>query len=140
MTRVMGVDLGAKRTGVAISAGSIAHPLTVLDASGSELVDRLADLARDEGVTDIVVGDPIRLDGTLGAAAEQARETAECLRRATGLEVTLWDERLSTAEVERTMVRGGVRRRARRAVVDKLAAAVLLQSYLDARASREAAP
>jgi putative Holliday junction resolvase len=140
MTRVMGVDLGAKRTGVAISAGFIAHPLTVLEASGSELVDRLADLAREEGVAEIVVGDPIRLDGTLGPAAEQARETAECLRIATGIAVTLWDERLTTAEVDRAMLSGGVRRRARRAVVDKLAAAVLLQSYLDARAPREAAP
>lgn len=131
----MGVDLGAKRTGVAVSAGSIAHPLTVVEAGGSELVDRLTELARSEGVTEIVVGDPIRLDGTRGAAAEQARETAECLRRATGLDVRLWDERLTTAEAERALIEGGMRRRRRRAVVDKLAAAVLLQSYLDARAS-----
>lgn len=134
----MGVDLGAKRTGVAVSVGSVARPLTVVEAGGSDLVDRISELARSEDVSEIVVGEPIRLDGTRGPAAEQARETAECIRRATGLEVRLWDERLTTAEAERALIGGGVRRRKRRAVVDKLAAAVLLQSYLDARAAGKA--
>jgi putative pre-16S rRNA nuclease len=132
----MGVDLGTKRTGVAVSVEGIAQPHAVLDEQGDELVGALAALAQAEGVSEIVVGDPIRLDGTAGEPAERARELAAALGRTTGLPVALWDERMTTVVAERSLVGAGVRRRRRRTVVDKVAAAVMLQSYLDANRSR----
>ena len=135
MSRAMGVDPGTKRTGVAIGIGSVAQPLRVLEQQGEALVRALADLAREEEVTEIVVGHPLRLDGSEGPAAEAARELAASLGALTGLPVTMWDERLSTAEAERSLVGAGVRRRRRRGVVDKVAASVMLQTYLDARGS-----
>ena len=82
----------------------------------------------------VVVGWPRNMDGTSGAAARQAEQFAERLRALTGLPVHLWDERLSTVAAERTLVELGARRRRRREVRDRVAAAVLLQAYLDARA------
>ncbi len=128
----MGIDPGTKRTGVAIGVAGIAHPLRVLERSGEDLVRRITALARDEEVTEIVVGNPLRLDGSEGPAAEAARELAGLLATSTGLKVTLWDERMTTSEAERALVGAGVRRKRRRGVVDKVAASVMLQSYLDA--------
>jgi len=132
MTRAMGVDLGSARTGVAVAVAGIAQPLTVLTAKDGELVDALASLAREQDATEIVVGDPIRLDGTVGPAAERARATAERLRGSTSVPVVMWDERLTTAEAERTLIEADVRRKRRRSVVDTMAATLMLQSYLDA--------
>lgn len=128
----MGIDPGTKRTGVAIGVGGIAHPFRVLTETGDDLVRRIAELAREEGVTEIVVGNPRRLDGSEGPAAEAARDLADTLAAGTGLPVTMWDERLTTSEAERSLVGAGVRRKRRRDVVDKVAASVMLQSYLDA--------
>lgn len=132
MKRVLGVDLGTERTGVAIGVGGIAQPSRVLTMKGDELVRAIAGLARDEGATEVVLGHPVSLDGTEGPAATRVREIAESLRAATDVPVVLWDERLTTAEAERALVGAGVRRKRRRGVIDKVAAAVMLQSYLDA--------
>jgi putative Holliday junction resolvase len=128
----MGIDPGTKRTGVAIGVAGVAHPLRVLTETGQELVRRISVLAREEEVAVIVVGNPLRLDGSPGPAADAARALADALAEATGLPVTLWDERLTTSEAERSLVGAGVRRNRRRDVVDKVAASVMLQSYLDA--------
>jgi putative Holliday junction resolvase len=135
MTRVMGVDLGTKRTGVAISTAGVAHPLVVLETT-DDLVDRLADLVREHGASEVVVGNPLRLDGSQGPGTVLARMVSDSLGAATGARVVLWDERLTTAAAERSLLGAGVRRRRRREVVDKVAAAVLLQGYLDARGAR----
>jgi putative Holliday junction resolvase len=136
--RVLGVDLGERRVGVAVS-----DPLGIT-AQGRETMPRLgglrdleaiAALAREEDAQRIVIGLPLRLDGTAGVAAEEARKFAADLERVIDVPVDLWDERLTTAEVERAMTEAGVRRRKRRVQVDRLAAVLILQSWLDAQGS-----
>jgi putative Holliday junction resolvase len=135
---VLGLDLGERRIGVALS-----DPLGIT-AQGRETIPRrggrkdheaIAALARTEGVRRVVVGLPLRLDGTAGAAAEEARRFAAELERVSDLPVELWDERLTTVEVERAMTAAGVRRRKRRGEVDRLSAVLILQSWLDAHAA-----
>jgi putative holliday junction resolvase len=136
MTRVLGVDLGSARVGLALSdpLGATAQPLEVIDATDAtaQIVERIRDLE----VTEIVVGIPFRLDGSRGPEAEQAEMFAHELEELTGLPVTRWDERLSTVEAERTMRAGGTNARRQRGVVDKVAAAVVLQAYLESRRQR----
>lgn len=135
--RVLGLDLGSKRIGVAVSdrSGTVATPLTVVARSGDERRDhrRLADLVRDEEAEAVVVGLPLSLDGSLGPAARAA--TAEAARLATvvGVPVETCDERLTTVTADRVLREGGVKGGARRRVVDKVAAAVMLQAWLDRR-------
>jgi len=138
MGRVLGVDLGARRIGLAISdpTGLIASPLGVLDRTGDSAADRRAILAvaREETAGVIVVGLPTALSGRAGDAARAAEAERDALAAlAPDLEIVLVDERLTTVIAERALVRAGVRRRERRGRVDKVAAAVILQSYLDAR-------
>jgi putative holliday junction resolvase len=130
----MAVDPGSRRVGVAISdpTGTIAQPLTTLPADPAEtLIKRLADLARDEDAGALVVGLPRRLDGSMGPEARAARSLAEDLERATGLAVTMVDERLTSAAAERSLLSTGVSRARRRQLSDRVAAALILQSYLD---------
>lgn len=133
MSKALGVDVGTERTGIAIEVLGIAQPLTVLTAKDEDLIASITALAWEKGATEIVVGHPLRLDGTEGPAATHAREIADVLpTQSGGIPIVLWDERLTTVQAERTLVEAGVRRRKRRTVVDKLAATVMLQSYLDA--------
>jgi putative Holliday junction resolvase len=134
--RVLAVDPGSRRVGLALSdpTGTIAQPLATIPAEPAEtLVARLADLARSNGAEGIVVGLPRRLDGSLGPEAKAARELATQLRRTSRLPVELVDERLTTAAAERSLLESGMRRRKRRANIDRVAAAILLQSHLDRR-------
>lgn len=127
----LGVDLGTRRIGVALGAGSVATPLIVLERTTDEADSRrILEIAAERGAARIVLGLPLRLDGTAGREAETAERFADALRVA-GADVVLWDERLTTAEAERSLAAGGMRGRARRAVVDTVAASVILQSYLD---------
>jgi putative Holliday junction resolvase len=132
MSRALGVDVGTVRTGIAIEVVGIAQPLRVLTATGEDLLPAVVAVAREEDATEIVIGHPLRMDGNEGPAAIRAREIAEAIRNEAGLPVVLWDERLTTVQAERTLVGAGVRRRKRRTVIDKLAATVMLQSYLNA--------
>jgi putative Holliday junction resolvase len=119
---------------VAVSdpTGTIAQGLATVPAEPRDsLVERLADVARRQEAARIIVGLPLRLDGSSGPEARSARELAEDLRRASGLPVELVDERLTTAAAERAMIEGGVRRTRRRETIDQVAAALLLQSHLD---------
>jgi putative Holliday junction resolvase len=132
--RVLAVDPGSKRVGLAVSdpTGTIAQPLTTVDAEPrATLAGRLAGIAREQDATRIVVGLPRRLDGSHGPEAKAARELGDDLRKASGLPVELVDERLTTALAERSMISTGVRRARRRATIDQVAAALLLQSHLD---------
>lgn len=134
--RALGVDVGSRRIGLALSdpGRRAAQPYRVIERSVEERdVAAVLEVARAEGVGVVVVGLPLRLNGTRGTAAEAAEAFAERLRDA-GARVEMWDERLSTVEAERTLRAAGLRGRARRRVVDKVAAAVILQSFLDARA------
>ncbi|HEX2646856.1 MAG TPA: Holliday junction resolvase RuvX, partial [Candidatus Dormibacteraeota bacterium] len=113
---------------------TIARGLATVPAEPREtLADRLAELARREGAGRIVVGLPLRLDGSAGPEAKSARELAAGLRRSSGLPVELLDERLTTAAAERAMIEAGARRSRRRETIDQVAATLLLQSHLDRR-------
>ena len=137
MSRVLGVDLGAVRIGLATSdtTRTVAGPHSVVTRSGDADRDRRAVLAvaREEEATTIVVGLPLTLTGGRGPAARGAEAEVEALRTlAPDLEIVLWDERMTTAIAERTLLEGDVRRRDRKQVIDKVAAAVMLQGWLDA--------
>jgi putative holliday junction resolvase len=139
MPRVMAVDPGSRRVGVAVSdpTGTIAQPHSVVAAEpAGTLVERLASLAREQEVGHLVVGLPRRMDGGQGPEARAARALADELRRATGLPVTLVDERLTSVAAERALLAGGASRARRRQLSDQVAAALILQSHLDATRSR----
>jgi putative Holliday junction resolvase len=133
--RILGLDPGTRRIGVAVSDALhiTAQPRQTLDASAPDLLDRIVALAVEVEAERIVVGLPIGLNGTEGAAAAAARGFATRVAEASGLPVDLQDERFSTATAERLLVEAGLRRRRRRQVRDGIAAAVFLQAYLDGR-------
>lgn len=137
--RVCAVDLGKARVGVAVSdeLGMLAHPRPALDGGNRKaLLAALAALAEAEGVERFVVGAPIEMAGGHGAAAERAHKFAIALAAATGREVELLDERLTTVEASRRLSEAGKRRKAQQATIDSAAAAVLLQAWLDTRGAR----
>lgn len=140
--RALGLDLGSKRIGVAVSdlTGTIASPLIVLQRGRSRRHDhqRIAELVRAEEAQCVVVGMPHSLSGADGPAARAARAEATALASVVGVPVETHDERFTTVTANRALAERGVRGPARREVVDKVAAAVILQSWLDTR--REAAP
>jgi putative Holliday junction resolvase len=135
--RALGLDLGSKRIGVAVSdlSGTIASPLTVVARSRSRRHDHatLAALVRTEEADVVVVGLPRSLSGDLGPAARGVLEEVEVLATVVGVPVETYDERLSTVAAEAALRESGVRGPARREIVDKVAAAVILQGWLDAR-------
>jgi putative holliday junction resolvase len=135
----MGLDVGERRIGVAIGdeLDMISSPLTIVQRRDGDLAE-LRDLALAKGIDRIVVGLPTGLSGREGPQAALVREFAEALLAALrpGTKVEFWDERLTTAVAERTMRESGNRRRRRKGEVDAVAAAVILQGYLDARRAR----
>ena len=134
--RTLALDHGSKRVGVAISdeMGIIAQPLEFLPAKPREtLLQRLRDIVDNREVGEVLVGMPRNMNGTYGPAAEQAREFVEDLKAVLAVPVKTWDERLTSAQANRALIEGGVRRDQRKARVDQTAAAILLQSYLDSR-------
>jgi len=138
VSRVLAVDLGTRRIGVALSdpGGTLASPLLTLPhRSLPRDVEEIAALCRAHAVGTVVVGWPREMRGGSGPAARHAEAFARALRRAVAVPVELWDERLSTAAAERALVGAGVRRARRRAVRDRVAASLILQAYLDARRS-----
>lgn len=131
---LLGLDLGTKTIGVAASdlRRTIATPVETL-AKGKFMADaaRLIALARGRGAVGFVVGLPRNMDGGEGPRAQSARAFARNLARAAGMPVALWDERLSTVAVERTLLEADATRRRRAEVVDRMAAAFILQGALD---------
>lgn len=139
--RILGLDYGSKTVGVAVSDG------LGLTAQGVEIITRASEnklrrtlarieaLIREYGVTGIVLGFPKNMNNTIGDRAEKSLEFKGMLERRTGLPVVLWDERLTTVLANRTLMEAGVRRENRKEYVDKLAAVLILQSYLDSRSS-----
>ena len=133
--RVLGLDLGKKRIGVAISdeSGTIARPLMTVERSGAEraLVE-ISRMAEEYSCTTVVVGIPYNMDGSSGRAASAALTFIEKLKeKLPDIEITGWDERLSTVAVERVLIEGDVRRDKRKGIIDKLAASYILQGYLE---------
>jgi len=134
--RILAIDPGSKRVGVALSdpTETIAQALATVPAEPEEsLPRRLAEIARTNDANRIIVGLPLRLDGTHGPEAAAARKLAQAIRRESHLPVELVDERLTTVAAERALIAGGVKRDARRQGVDRVAATMLLQGHLDHR-------
>ncbi|MBE9532363.1 MAG: Holliday junction resolvase RuvX [Proteobacteria bacterium] len=132
--RYLGLDIGKKRIGVAISdeAGIIATPLIVVKA-GSSAVSEITELAAEYGAKEIVLGMPLNMDGTRGDMANYVEKFIDKLARKYSETITTWDERLSTSAVTKVLIEGGARRSKRKTVVDKLSASYILQGYLDSK-------
>ncbi|UCF89047.1 MAG: Holliday junction resolvase RuvX [bacterium] len=135
MGRIMGIDWGQRRIGVALSdeTRTIASPHGIIKRAGSLERDLTAitDIAVSNEVELIIFGLPVRLDGSVGPEAEGVLEVVERLRAKVRVPVDTWDERLSTAAAERALIGGDVSRRKRKEKVDQVAAALFLQAYLD---------
>ena len=135
--RIMGLDYGSKTVGVAIS-----DPLGIT-AQGIETITRkdenklrktcarIEALIEEYQVEKIVIGLPKHMNNDIGIRAEKSMEFAEMLKRRTGLEVQMWDERLTTMEAERTLIESNIRREKKKKYIDKIAAVFILQGYLD---------
>lgn len=135
--RIMGLDYGTKTVGVAIS------DVLKITAQGIETIGRkeenklrrtcarIEELIKEYDVEKIVLGFPKHMNNDIGERAEKALEFGEMLKRRTGLEVVMWDERLTTVAAERTLIESKVRRENRKQYIDKIAAVFILQGYLD---------
>jgi putative Holliday junction resolvase len=137
--RILAIDPGTVRLGLALSdpSGTIAQPLSVLvRRSEAEDLTALAELTERHEVGLIVIGLPRLMDGRLDAAARQAQAFGAQVARVTGRPVAYWDERLTTVAAERYLIEQGKRRNKRRQEIDRMAATLLLQGYLDYRAGR----
>lgn len=139
MGRIMGIDVGTVRVGIALSdeLGLIARPFETVRRGGDRVTARrIRDLASENAVDRIVVGLPLGLDGREQRSSADARRLAEVLGEETRIEIVVWDERLTTAQAERALIEGNVRREKRREVIDQVAAALMLQSFLDLERAR----
>ncbi len=136
--RTLALDVGAVRIGVALSdeTGTLASGLVTLRAAGPRKdAQAVARLVQEHGVGEVVVGLPLRLDGTLGSRAEEVLAFVERLRRVLQVPVVTRDERLTSVAAGERLAEAGVRRRDRRARIDQAAAALILQEHLDSRRS-----
>ncbi|HYG24975.1 MAG TPA: Holliday junction resolvase RuvX [Verrucomicrobiae bacterium] len=132
--RILALDHGTKRVGVAVSdeLKMIAQPLEYIAAEPfAELIARLKVIIREKEVDLVLVGMPRNMDGSYGPAALKAQEFVAVLNENIAIPIRTWDERLTSAQAQRFLIEGNVRREQRREKVDKTAAAILLQSYLD---------
>jgi len=132
--RILAIDHGTKRVGIAVSdeLKMIAQPLEFIPAEPfARFVARLKELLRDKEVELILVGLPRNMDGSYGPAALKVQEFIAALSSHTTVPIKTWDERLTSVQANRLLIQGNVRREKRKEKVDKMAAAILLQSYLD---------
>jgi putative Holliday junction resolvase len=133
--------VGDKRIGMAISdgLGLIAQQLETL-ARMTEQYDfkRIKDIIKERDVSEIVVGFPLNMDGTKGRKAEEIHNFINVLKEECGLPITVWDERLTTKEADRILRQADISRKKRKKLDDKLAAQLILQSYLDSRTAHDA--
>jgi putative Holliday junction resolvase len=132
--RILALDHGTKRIGVAVSdeLKMIAQPVEFIEAEPfAKFLTRLKELIREKEVEMILIGLPRNMDGSYGPAALKVREFIEVLKDVIQIPIKTWDERLTSAQANRLLIEGNVRRADRKGKVDKMAAAILLQSYLD---------
>ncbi len=134
--RILGLDYGESRIGVAVSdlLGMLATPLdTICEKDREKQLEKTVAVARQYNCEKIVVGYPKLMDGTVGHRAEYTEEFAKELAERLGVEYVMWDERLSSAEAHRVLETGGVSGKKRKTKVDKIAAVIILQGYLDSQ-------
>ncbi len=132
--RVLGLDVGDKTIGVAVSdeMGWTAQPLTVIRRQALQKDCRaVAGLVEEYGARSVVLGLPRNMDGSLGPQAAKTEAFGRALEQETGAEILFWDERLSTKAAERSLIEADMSRAKRKKVVDKIAASIILQGYLD---------
>ena len=137
--RIMGLDYGSKTVGVAVSDTLLitAQSLEIIRRESEnklrKTLARIEELIREYQVTTLVLGLPKNMNNTEGTRVEKTMEFKAMLERRTGLEVIMWDERLTTVAADKTMMEAGIRREDRNNYVDKIAAAFILQGYLDSK-------
>jgi len=134
LKKILGVDLGDVRTGLALSdaLGSMAHGIKTVRPKGAvELIGIIKQLCEENGAETVVVGNPVNMDGSHGPRSEKATKFAERLRDETGLEVILFDERMTTMAAARFMNETDTRGKKRKDSIDTLSAEIILQNYLD---------
>ena len=142
--RIMGLDFGSKTVGVAVSdpLGLTAQSLEIVRRKSEnklrQTYARIEELAAQYEVEKFVVGLPKNMNATEGERAKKSRAFADALFRRTGIEVVMWDERLTTVAADRTMMEAGIRREDRKEYVDAIAASYILQGYLDYLQNRKA--
>jgi putative Holliday junction resolvase len=132
--RILALDHGTKRIGVAVSdeTKTIALPLEyILTEPFALLLERLKKILSEKEIDLILIGQPRNMDGSYGPAAQKVEAFVAVLKTAIPVPIKMWDERLTSAMANRALIQGGVRRDQRKEKVDKMAAAILLQSYLD---------
>lgn len=135
--RLLGLDVGGKRIGVAISdEGQILSSPWGMVEQGARAIGEIARIARETGAIAIVAGLPTGMSGREGAQAAETRRFADAVGEALGLPLSYWDERLTSTQAERMLIDAGIRRKDRRGQIDALAASLMLQSYLDSRMHR----
>ncbi|MFC5713495.1 Holliday junction resolvase RuvX [Thalassorhabdus alkalitolerans] len=134
--KVLGIDLGTRRIGIAVSdaMGWTAQGVETIHLKDEDVetsFPRIKELIKEYEITKIVVGLPKNMNGTIGPRGEQCQEYAQSLEKEISLPVVMYDERLTTQAVERTLISADVSRKKRKQVVDKMAAVMILQGYLD---------
>ena len=132
--RIMGLDVGDKTIGVAVSdlMGLTAQGVKTIKRVGKKKdIEALKEVIKERQVNKIVSGLPKNMNGTLGPQGEKVIKFCELLEEETGIKIEYWDERLSTVAAERTLIQGNVRRENRKGVIDMVAAVIILQGYLD---------
>ena len=133
-TCIVGIDYGKRRIGVAVSdtEKKVAFPLAVIRRHGDSYgLERLRELLGDRSVEYFVVGIPLRKNGSPSEESSEIVRYAESLKSFFGCEATTWDESFTTVEAEEVLINGGVRRERRKEIIDKVAAQIILQTYLD---------
>ena len=135
--RILGIDLGRARIGVAVSdeLGMLAHPVETIPAN-ADAARRIAEIVRDKDAERVVVGLPRHMNGSAGIGATEALAFAKKLQTLVPCEVVTWDERLTTTAANRALRESGRKMRDSRGVVDQVAAQMILQTYLDRRAAQ----
>ena len=131
---ILGIDLGKKRTGIAVSDinQKIASPLRVIEnLKFKETLNILKEILTERDVCAIIVGDPINMDGSIGPKSQSSRSFIKNLSKDLDIPILLWDERLSTVSAERSLLEADISRKKRQQVIDKIAASIILQNFLD---------
>ncbi|HBT70746.1 MAG TPA: Holliday junction resolvase RuvX [Lysinibacillus sp.] len=136
--RIMGLDVGSKTVGVAVSdaLGWTAQGIETVkidEANGEFGIDRIAELVKEYAITEFVVGYPKNMNNTVGPRGEASEDYKKLLEETFSLPVKLWDERLTTMAAERMLIEADVSRKKRKQVIDKMAAVMILQGYLDSK-------
>lgn len=135
MKRALGIDLGEARVGVAVSddLGMLAHPLETIQVRQGPVIKRILQIIGDKDIGTVVVGMPRNMDGTFGPAAHKSREFIDSLKLQTSCAVVPCDERLTTVSAQRSLQAAGKKAKDQKAMIDQVAAQILLQSWLDSQ-------